>query len=224
MFPSLPPCGQGCAPPETATALPALRRRTVNKIVHPDDLKAGDVIGFSGNSWISGLINVGTYGLPWWDISHVGIMAHADDGRLLLFESTTLENMPCEIAGQCFDGTQAHVLDKMLPAYNGKVWHYPLYRPLYESEDKRLTEFLMVTIHTPYDEMGAFRSAGVGLSWIESCFREQDLHMIFCSEWVAAGLSNIGIFNTSDSARWNPNHLCRTLRRRELVFKPRRMR
>ena len=52
----------------------------------------------------------------------------------------------------------------------------------------------MATIHTPYDAMGAFRSAGVGLSWIESCFREQDLHMIFCSEWVAAAYADIGIF------------------------------
>ena len=43
------------------------------------------------------------------------------------------------------------------------MWHYPLVRPLYEGEDKRLTEFLMGTLHTPYDAMGAFRSAGVGI-------------------------------------------------------------
>ena len=87
--------------------------RTRSKIVSPDDIKAGDVIGFSGNSWISGLINIGTYGIPFWGISHVGIMAHAADGRLLLFECTTLEDMPCEIAGECFNGTQAHTLDKI---------------------------------------------------------------------------------------------------------------
>ena len=89
----------------------------VSKIVNPNDLKAGDVIGFSGNSWISALINIGTYGIPFWGISHVGVMAHAADGRLLLFESTTLENMPCEISGECFNGTQAHDLNKILKAY-----------------------------------------------------------------------------------------------------------
>ena len=78
-----------------------------DRIVNPNDLKAGDVIGFSGQSWISFLINIGTYGIPFWGISHVGIMAHAPDGRLLLFESTTLEDMPCEIGGECFNGTQA---------------------------------------------------------------------------------------------------------------------
>ena len=197
----------------------------MGRIVSPSDIKAGDVIGFSGNSWISGLINIGTYGIPFWGISHVGIMAHAADGRLLLFESTTLENMPCEIAGECFNGTQAHTLDKILKAYDGKVWHYPLYRPLYDSEDKRLTEFLMATIHTPYDAMGAFRSAGVGLSWIESCFREQDLHMIFCSEWVAAALV---VHRNLSYRQRQPGGirtiLCGRLRRKELVFKPRRLR
>ena len=93
-------------------------------------------------------------------------MAHAADGRLLLFESTTLENMPCEISGACFNGTQAHSLEKILKAYEGKVWHYPVYRKLYDHEEKRLTDFLMATIHTPYDAMGAFRAAALGcLGW-----------------------------------------------------------
>ena len=193
-------------------------------IVNPNDLKAGDVIGFSGESWVSFLINIGTYGIPFWGVSHVGVMAHAADGRLLLFESTTLEDVPCEISGVCFNGTQAHSLEKIVARYKGKVWHYPLCRPLYENEDKRLTEFLMGTLHTPYDAMGAFRSAGVGFSWFESCLREQDLHHIFCSEWVAAAFTNIGIFQTDDAARWNPNLLVRTLRHKGLVFKPRRLR
>jgi hypothetical protein len=88
---------------------------------------------------------------------------------------------------------------------------------------KWMTEFLLDTIHVPYDMMGAFRSAGIRLSWIESLFREQDLHMIFCSEWAAAALSYIGVFQTDNAARWNPNRLCRHLRRKELVFKPRRL-
>jgi hypothetical protein len=214
-------CGQLLA--TAASPVQALRRREVDKIVSPVDLKAGDVIGFSGNSWISGLINIGTYGIPGWGISHVGIMAHADDGRLLLFESTTLENMPCEISGECFNGTQAHDLDKVLKVYDGKVWHYPLYRPLYESEAKRLTKFLMATIHTPYDAMGAFRSAGVGLSWVESLFHPENLHSIFCSEWVAAAYANIGLVPTANAARWNPNHLVRHLRGAEILRNPRRL-
>ena len=186
-------------------------------------IKAGDVIGFSGDSWISDFINIVTCGLPRYGLSHVGIMGEAKDGRLLLFESTTLDGLPCEIAGQPFNGTQAHCLDTVIQAYRGKVWHYPLYRPLYETEGQRLTQFLMETIHTPYDELGAMRSAGVGLSWIESLFREEDLHKIFCSEWVAAAYSVVGLHATTNASRWNPNRLIRSLKRHDLLIRARRL-
>jgi hypothetical protein len=183
------------------------------------NIKAGDLIAFSGNSFISDLVNIATYGLPRWGISHVGIMGEAADGRLLLFESTTLDGLPCEIAGLPFNGTQAHTLDAVIKSYQGKIWHYPLYRELYESEKKRLTQFLMETIHTPYDELGAMRSAGIGLSYIESLFRQQDLNSIYCSEWLAAAYANIGIMPTDNASRWNPNHLVRHLRRHEILLK-----
>lgn len=186
-------------------------------------LKPGDIIGFSGECLASDFINVVTYGIPRWSISHVGIMGEASDGRLLLFESTTVDGLPCEITGKHFSGTQAHQLEAVSESYPGKVWHYPLYRSLYENERQRLTQFLMETIHTPYDEMGAFRSGGVGLSWIESLFREQDLTKIFCSEWCVAAHTAIGIFRTDNVSRWNPNRFVRTERRQGILLKPRRM-
>ena len=94
----------------------------------PDEAKAGDIIGFSGDSWISTLVNIATYGIPFWSLSHVGILGHADDGRLLLFESTQLDDLPCEITGEVFLGTQAHQLEHVVHAYKGKVWHYPAFR------------------------------------------------------------------------------------------------
>ncbi len=186
-------------------------------------VRPGDLIGFSGESFISDFINVVTYGVPRWGISHVGIMGEAPDGRLLSFESTTLDGLPCEITKEHFNGTQAHSLDAVVKAYQGKVWHYPLCRTLYENERQRLTQFLMETIHTPYDEMGAFRSAGIGLSWIESLFREDDLTTIFCSEWCCAAHTEIGIFRTDNVSRWNPNRFVRTERRQGILLKPRRL-
>ncbi len=186
-------------------------------------VRPGDLIGFSGESFISDFINVVTYGVPRWGISHVGIMGEAPDGRLLLFESTTLDGLPCEITKEHFNGTQAHSLDAVVKAYQGKVWHYPLCRTLYENERQRLTQFLMETIHTPYDEMGAFRSAGIGLSWVESLFREEDLTTIFCSEWCCAAHTEIGIFRTDNVSRWNPNRFVRTERRQGILLKPRRL-
>ena len=45
--------------------------------------KPGDLIGFSGDSPVSDAINLGTFGLPRWGISHVGIMAEAADGTYI---------------------------------------------------------------------------------------------------------------------------------------------
>ncbi len=200
-----------------------MTRERSNIVFDMDVVKPGDVIGFSGRGWASALVNIGTYGIPFFGISHVGIMAKASDERLLLFESTSLSNLPCALSGENFVGTQAHVLSEVVASYPGRVYHYPLYRPLYPNEDARLTQFLMATVHTPYDLMGAFRSTGVGISWIESWFREQDLTEIFCSEWLASALSMIGIFPTSNASRWNPNRIIRHLRWSDVVFKSRRI-
>jgi hypothetical protein len=180
------------------------------------------LVAFSGDSLISDVINIGTYGLPRWGASHVGIIARHGD-RKLLFESTTLEGLPDEITGKPFNGTQAHQLEAVLAAYKGKVWHYPLSRPLFEFEDKRLSDYLLSTIHTPYDQLGAFRSGGIAFSWFESCLREEDMHSIFCSEWVAKALSEIGVMPTDNANRWNPNSLIRNLRRHQLILKATRL-
>jgi len=198
-------------------------RKPRNLILDMNVVKPGDIVAFSGCSWISAAVNIGTWGIPLLGLSHVGIIAHDDKGRLLIFESTSLEDLPCVISEENFTGTQAHWLEDILRVYKGRAYHYPLYRPLYPNEDERLTQFLMETIHTPYDMMGAFRAAGVGLSWFESLLRPQDLSTIFCSEWVASALSVIGVYPTSNASRWNPNHLIRHLRWNGVLCKPRRL-
>lgn len=181
-------------------------------------LKVGDIIGFSGKGLLSDFINVVTLGVPRVNLSHVGILGE-HQGRLYLFESTTLDNLPCEIMGKPIKGTQAHTLAKVVEAYQGKVWHYPLYRELYPSEAARLNQFLVQSLGKPYDSLGAMRS----VSWVESLFRHQDLASIFCSEWLAAALATIGLCPTDNASRWNPNRLVRRLRRREIVLKPLRL-
>lgn len=184
--------------------------------------KPGDLIGFSGSALSSAFINVMTYGIPFWDLSHVGIMGE-HNGQLLLFESNVHDPEPCAITGKMMRGTQAHTLDSRLKDYDGGIWHYRLNSPLYDFEIKRLNSFLAKTVGIPYDTIGAFRAGGVGWSMIESLFHDQDLSSIFCSEWCAAALSNIGRFNTDNFSRWSPNRLIRTLRRQGILAKSRRL-
>lgn len=185
--------------------------------------KAGDILGFSGYNGVSYFINAVTYGIPGFSVSHVGILGEYN-GELLLFESTTLDDFPCIIQGKPFRGAQAVRLSDRLGSYGGKVWHYPLYRTLYAEENKRLSEYLISKIGTPYDSIGAFRSGGLGFSWLESKLREPDLSALFCSEWVASAHREIGILQTDNESKWNPNSLVRYERRKGLLLKPRRVR
>ena len=197
---------------------------SVKNFFDPAVIKPGDVIGFSGSGLTGDVINIGTWGIPRWNICHVGIVGEAQDGRQLLFESTTLDDLPCEISGAKFDGTQAHNLDTVCKGYRGKVWHYALCRPLYDFERKRLTEFLMGTIHIPYSKMAALRSADfLGLTLFESMLGETQLHHIFCSDWVAAAHNYIGLWPTTNAGSWNPNRLVRFLRAKGLLCRPRRL-
>ena len=184
--------------------------------------KAGDILGFSGDSWLSVGINLATYGIPFWSLSHVGILGE-HNGELLLFESTGLNDLPCAIQGRRVSGTQAHRLDECIETYNGKVWHYPLCRPLCQFENRKLSTFLHEHLDKDYDAIGAFRAAGVGWSWLESKLRPQDLSSLFCSEYCASAHAHVGLFRTDHVSRWSPNRLVRTERRRGILLKPWRL-
>jgi len=199
-----------------------------------ENMKPGDIIGFSGGSWISGGINVVTYGVPYWSISHVGIIGedHRQDlleltskpPRLLLFESTEFPcGTPCEITGEPICGTQAHDCRWVVNQYKGSAWHYRLTRDLYPHERVRLSRYLNETCGTPYDVLGAMRSGGMLFAWAEALFRTQNANKLFCSEWVAAASQNVGILQTASFSGWSPNYLCRYLRRQGWLHKPERL-
>ena len=186
------------------------------------EIKAGDIIAFTGGHWTSCFINIVTYGIPFWHISHVGIMGEYE-GELLLFESTTICDIPCVIRGEPFKGTQAVRLDDRLSTYSGRVKHYPLYRRLFDAERERLNQFLVEHVGIPYDRIGAMRSAGIGFSWVESLLHHEDLSRIFCSEFCAAAHKEIGLLRTDNVSRWNPNRFVRRERWESTLVKPWRL-
>jgi hypothetical protein len=186
-------------------------------------IRPGDVIGFSGKGLISDLINVATYGIPRYSISHVGIVANFNSYQLL-FESTTLDDEPCVILQARIAGVQAHTLEHRIATYDGKVYHYPLRKKLNPAQSQALTRFLHAKIGAPYDNIGAFRSGGVGLSWIESLLRKENLSSIYCSELIAAAHRYVGAFHTDNVSRYNPNRLVRTEIHEGILLPPRRLR
>ena len=172
--------------------------------------KSGDIIAFSGRNFLSDIINIGTYGIPRWSISHVGIVC-----RGIVYNRVLCEAMP--------EGVHVCSIDDAIEKYNGMVWVYPLYRELYKHEKKRLSELLLDTIGVPYDKEGAGRSAGFLFASIQALFRGQDLSTFFCSELIANKLSEIGVHPVTNASKWNPNRLVRDLRRDRVVCKPIRL-
>ena len=185
-------------------------------------IKTGDIISFSGFGCKSVLVNLVTLGIPFWWASHIGIIGE-HKGEQLLFESTTLSNLPCVIAGEPCKGVQAVRLADRVKMYHGRVYHYPIYRSLFGFEANRLNEFLLSKIGVPYDLHGGMRSATHGLSWLESRFKGEDLNYIFCSELVAAAHARIGLLQTTSASRWNPNRLIRYERQTGLLKRARRL-
>lgn len=184
-------------------------------------VKTGDVFGFSGSHYSSDFINAVTLGIPRVSISHVGIVCEVN-GEKLLFEAMMEPAEECIVSRKVFAGAQAHLASDVLN-YQGKVWHYPLYRELFQHEERRLRWKLIATVGTPYDTIGAMRSGGLLFAMLEASARRQNKTSLFCSEWVATSLSDIGIFATGNVSRWNPNKLIRRLRLTGILEEPYRL-
>ncbi len=171
-------------------------------------IKDGDIIGVTGKGFTSGIINMGTFSLPGVGISHVGIICkHGNDP--VVYESTTYGRPACAIQQKEVSGTQAHFLDDYVKFVPGKIWHYPLRRPLYQDEIMRLQHVLDKEIGKAYDFGGAIRSGGAVFRTLQATLRDEDLDTIFCSEWVAHALRQVGVMQAKSVSSWNPNRLCR---------------
>lgn len=188
------------------------------------EFKAGDIIGFSGDTPVNDLINVATWGVPRWGLSHVGIVAPYDYA-LALFESTSLApaGSKCIVQRKHVKGVQAHWLSDVRMR-TGKIWHYPLSRALSDDESKRLTEFLLSQIGRGYDFRGAARSGGgVMLRAAALLFKQESLDDEFCSELTAAAYSALGLLPTRNASAYNPNSFTRHARRAGVLQSPARV-
>lgn len=173
----------------------------------------GDLVSFSGHNLSGLVINLGSFGIPFFGLSHIGIVANYL-GKLRLFESTSLNDTPCLIQGKNVSGSQVQNLDIRIKAYPGTVKRIPLKTPLGDGKSRRLTEYLVESVGQPYDYLGAERSGGILWAQLHRFFHEESAESLFCSEWVALALRHIDVFRTGNASSWNPNSLYRQLIKR----------
>lgn len=183
------------------------------------DCKAGDILGFSAWSHWGVLINLATWGVPFWSLSHVALIAMSPEDSIwpLCFESTSLYKQRCFIQGRTLNGVQAHATGLRVASYRGRVWLYRRAKPLTQDQSDRLTKFCLNHLGYEYDRIGAFRARGVGFGWLERLLRHEDLTSIFCSEFCPAALRAADGFATGNVSKWSPNSFAREYVRRGLV-------
>ena len=169
-------------------------------------MKAGDILGFCGKDWLSHMINLGSFRLPYFGLSHVGIVSN-HDGKLVLFESTTYNLEPCLIMGDKTDGVQAQDIDKRIQTVDAYVYLYSLRDELTHLEEELLDSFLVSKLQARYDMIGAFRSGGKVFSLLEAGIHPENMNTIFCSELCAAAHREVHRLDTKHASYWNPSRL-----------------
>lgn len=179
-------------------------------------------MGFSGRNLSGLIINLGSFGIPFYDFSHIGIVANYM-GRNRLFESTSLNSLPCLIQGKPVSGSQCQCLDSRIRGYRGSVRRIPLKTPLTDKQSSRLTEYLVKNTGTPYDYLGAERSGGKLWAQMHRLLHPEDAKSLFCSEWCVLAMREIDVFRATNASAWNPNSLYRAVVRRGMHGRRRRL-
>lgn len=185
----------------------------------------GDLIGFSACTRLGITINLGTWGIPGYGLSHVALVGpHPCHGRPILYESTSIYDQHCILQGRKVDGVQAHeILPRVLDYRRrfGRVWHYPLVRELWPEQREALLKSCIESLGTPYDNIGAFRANDLPLNTIgKLLFSHEDLVSMFCSEFCAARHRDARVFACVNASAWSPNSLTRAERRRGILGRP----
>lgn len=147
----------------------------------------------------------------WVWASHVGIVCvfrrevYPRRGMLLV-ESTTLCDEPCQITGKKINGVQAHRPETRIAGYAGRVWllRPSAKHPLSHGDMWRLADAAKRWIGTPYDTAGAIRSA-------TDLPADGDDTAIFCDALVYELLAEIQKVPPADSKQYTPASLVRLL-------------
>jgi len=184
--------------------------------------RPGHLLGFSGNDSLSAVINLGSLGWPGVGLSHVAICISHPNGPALV-ESTTVCDLACIESGETRAGLQCHLLQDRIPGYPGRVWHYPLRRPLTYIDGRELSIRLraMCREGVPYDYRQAIDSRStIVAAFMRWKYGHEDLAQLFCSEMVAAEWRSLKILRTANASAWSPNALARYAVRHGLVEEP----
>lgn len=169
-------------------------------------LNSGDILAFGGRGLVSKVIRAWTCSR----ISHVGIVCERA-GVPLLWESTTLSDLPCMLCGRFTRGVQAVIPSERIARYDGHVWRLRVKRPLESWQIARLLGFLSLQDGVRYDLLQAL-SAARWLRWVWGS--HENWQSWFCSELVIAALVECDVLPAivaRSPAAWRPSNVVKRL-------------
>jgi hypothetical protein len=160
---------------------------------YPDvrsDLKTGDLVLFSGTSITSSVIKWAIGG-KW---SHVGIVVRtpAFPDRVLLWESTTLADLPDVETNLAAPGVQLVWLSARLATYHGEFRLRALDKPITPEMEGALTKRRRELGGRPYEQEKLELLHAALDGWFGAVKRER-LGSLFCSELVAEAYQVMGL-------------------------------
>ena len=182
-----------------------------------DDLKTGDLVLFSGASFFSSVIKWAIGG-KW---SHGGVVVRSPrlPGRVLLWESTTLADLPDAETGRAQPGVQLVFLSERLARYAGEFKLRPLDRPVTPDMDAALARRRSELSGRPYEREKLELIDAALDGWLGRS-RGERLNSLFCSELVAEAYQAMGLLpeppDGPPSNEYTPRDFARGGRRRSL--------
>jgi len=153
-------------------------------------LKTGDIVLFSGKSAVSNIIKLFSGG-KW---SHVGMVVIMEefDRMVLLWESTTLSNIPDIETRTATKGVQLVPMSQRITTYEGEVTIRLLNKAISDAMNQKLAEVRKELSRKPYErsQIELLKAAYDGIGGASS---GDDLSSLFCSELVAEGYQAMGL-------------------------------
>lgn len=161
------------------------------------DLKTGDLVLFSGKGAISNVIKLFSGG-KW---SHIGMILRLESfgDSVLLWESTTLNDVKDIETGVRTKGVQLVPLSQRLENYDGEINLRQLNKKLSDAQMNKLAECRKALSRKPYERSEAelLKAAYDGMFGDS---KGEDLSSLFCSELVAEAYQCMGLLDDGPKA------------------------
>lgn len=160
-------------------------------ITHRDSLNTGDILFFSGNGPISNIIKLMSNS-PW---SHVGLLVKSDDlDILLVWEATTLSNVPDLSEGRIISGVQTVDASSRINMFDGSVSVRRFGGFVDSTMIGKLKDFRLELKGKPY-ESSRWELIKSLVDFGFSKENTEDFSSIFCSEMLAEAFERMGILD-----------------------------